>query len=293
MDQVQRVIRPCPSAKKCVCRTLTWIRATLLLQLHAPRHRRIDMRDSAERLRGLLVSTALLMSAAAVGAENPAGPDDTAAVKPIVDARLRYEGVDQEGFANEAEAVTMRARLGFERRKAWETSLLAEGEFVWPLVDRYDSTVNGNTTYPVVADPESYEFNRLQLTNTSLPMTTMTLGRQRIILDDHRFVGNVGWRQNEQTFDSLRLVNKSIENLTIDVAYVDQVNRVFGKESPEGRYEGDSILANVAYQWSIGKLTAYGYRLQFDPIAGVPAAAGDSSMTYGLRFAGERPARAV
>ena len=62
-------------------------------------------------------------------------------------------------------------------------------------------------TYPVVPDPESYEVNRFQLTNTSLPGTTLTLGRQRIVLDDQRFVGNVGWRQNEQTFDAFRIVN--------------------------------------------------------------------------------------
>ncbi len=76
--------------------------------------------------------------------------------------------------------------------------------------------------------------NRLQLTNTSLPDTTLTLGRQRINLDDQRFVGNVGWRQNEQTYDGFRVVNKSIPNLTVDVTYFDQVNRVFGKESPVG-----------------------------------------------------------
>ena len=59
------------------------------------------------------------------------------------------------------------------------------------------------TSYPVVADPENYDLNRLQLTNSSLPGTVITLGRQRILLDDQRFVGNVGWRQNEQTFDAL------------------------------------------------------------------------------------------
>jgi len=213
--------------------------------------------------------------------------------KPIIDTRLRFEDVDQDPMTNQAEALTLRARLGFETGKAWETSLLAEGEFVWPLDDSYNSTTNGNTTYPVVADPESYEFNRLQLTNTSLPQTTLVLGRQRIALDDHRFVGNVGWRQNEQTFDALRIVNKSVSNLIIDVTYLDQVNRVFGRDSPQGRYEGDSFLGNVSYQFPIGKLTGFGYWLQFDPIAGVPAAVRDSSETFGLRFAGERPLRKI
>ena len=211
------------------------------------------------------------------------------ATKLIFDTRMRYEAVEQDPLAEDAEALTLRARLGFETGKAWDTSLLVEGDLIWPLISDYNSTTNGNTAFPVVADPESYEINRLQFTNASIPMTTVTLGRQRIILDDHRFVGNVGWRQNEQTFDSLRVVNRSIKNVAVDIAYVSQVNRIFGKESPQGRYEGDSVLANLSYQLPVGKLTGFGYFLEFDPLAGVPAAVRDSSETYGVRFAGERP----
>jgi len=36
------------------------------------------------------------------------------ATKPIFDARLRTEDVDQEGIANDANAITLRAHLGFE-----------------------------------------------------------------------------------------------------------------------------------------------------------------------------------
>ena len=86
-----------------------------------------------------------------------------------------------------------------------EHALLIEGEAVVPIQDKYrpDPTSTDHSIYPVVADPEAYEFNRFQLTNTSLPGTTLTLGRQRIGLDDQRFVGGVAWRQNEQTFDAL------------------------------------------------------------------------------------------
>lgn len=212
-----------------------------------------------------------------------------AATKPLIDLRMRYENVDQDPMAEEADALTFRARLGFETGKLWQTSLLAEGEFLTPINTDYNSTTNGKTQYPIVPDRESYEVNRLQLTNASLPATTVTLGRQRILLDDQRFVGNVGWRQNEQTFDALRIVNKSIANLTFDASYVEQVNRIFGKESPQGRYEGDTVLANVSYQWPIGKLTGFGYLLDFEAIPGVPAAVRDASKTYGLRFAGEKP----
>lgn len=214
--------------------------------------------------------------------------------KPIFDTRLRYEDVDQTPMAEEADAETLRVRLGFETGKAWNTSLLAEGEVLTHLSGDYraDTARTHNASYPVIPDPESEEINRLQLVNTSLPGTTVTLGRQRINLDDQRFVGNVGWRQNEQTFDALRIVNKPLSTLTLDLTYLNQVNRIFGRESPQGRYHGDGVLANAAYNFSFGKLTGFGYWLDFDPITTLPAALNPtrmSSETFGMRFAGERP----
>lgn len=208
----------------------------------------------------------------------------------IADARLRSEVVEQQPLGEDASALTLRARLGFETGKAWGTALLVEGDGVVPLVEDYNSTINGKTTYPVVADPEGYEFNRLQLTNTSIVDTTITLGRQRIVLDDHRFVGNVGWRQNEQTFDGLRMVNKHIANTTIDLSYINQVNRIWGPKGlpggNDGRLEGDIVLANLSYQFGFGKLTGFGYLLEFDPSTGPLT---ENSETFGLRLTGEKP----
>jgi hypothetical protein len=210
--------------------------------------------------------------------------------KPLLDLRLRYEMVDQEPFVEDADAATLRGRIGFETGKAWATALLVEGDFVTAIEDNYNSTINGKTTYPVVPDPESYEINRLQLTNTSIIDTTITLGRQRIVLDDHRFVGNVGWRQNEQTFDALRLVNRHIPNTTIDVSYVGQVNRIFGPHglpgNNDGRFTGDTFLANVAYQFPLGKLTGFGYLIEFEEL---PNPVRDTTQTFGARFQGEKP----
>src|SRR5688572_2075432 len=141
---------------------------------------------------------------------------------PIVEFRLRSERIEQEGMAEQAQAVTLRGRLGFETQEVHASSLLVEAELLWPLDTRYDSTVNGNTRYPVVVDPETHELNRLQLLNESIPGTRVVIGRQRITLDDHRFVGNVGWRQNEQTFDALRITNRSVPHLTVDVTYLEQ-----------------------------------------------------------------------
>ena len=236
-----------------------------------------------------LISAAVLAALASAGVQAEGFPVLGAVKesKPIIDLRLRSESVEQDGMTKDADALTLRARLGFETGKAWDTSFLAEGDLIWPWESRYNSTVNGKTAYPVVADAETYELNRIQLTNTSIADTTITLGRQRINLDDQRFVGNVGWRQNEQTYDGVRFVNKTVKNLTVDVTYLDQVNRVFGKDSPVGRYHGDNYLANVAYQLPIGKLTGFAYLTDFDE------APRDSAQTLGARFTGEKPVQKV
>lgn len=225
--------------------------------------------------------------------------DSFKAWKPLIDARMRAEFVDQTPFAEDADAVTLRLRAGFESGKTWNTTLLAEGDFVTPLGGDYrpDAAIPTHTAFPVVTDPESYEVNRLQLTNTSLSGTTLTLGRQRILLDDQRFVGNVGWRQNEQTFDAVRVVNKSLRTLIVDATYLNQVNRVFGPDSPQGRWHGDGWLGNVAWQLPIAKLTAFAYVLDFEPLTSFPglsaaqAAALNpervSTATYGARLSGE------
>ncbi len=207
--------------------------------------------------------------------------------RPIVDLRLRAEEVSQEGLARDASAITLRGRIGFETGKLRNTSLLAETELLWPLTTDYNSTTNGKTSFPVVADPQTRELNRLQLTNTSLPATTLIVGRQRINLDDQRFIGAVGWRQNEQTFDALRIVNTALKKVTVDLTYLDQVNRVFGKDSAAGRYTGHNYLANLLAPTPLGKLTAFAYRLD------LKQAPTDSSQTLGARLTDQRTAGSI
>ena len=147
-----------------------------------------------------------------------------------------------------------------------------------------------------MADPENYVLNRLQLENTSLPGTTVTIGRQRIVLDDQRFVGNSGWRQNEVTYDAVRLVNTSIRDLTIDLTHLDKVHRVYGVDSPQGTYTGGSTLVNLRYASPLGRLTGFAYLIGFDPIAGLTGGLDPrrgSTSTYGARLAGEWPVGAA
>lgn len=205
----------------------------------------------------------------------------------LLDWRLRHEAVEQQGFANDADALTSRVRAGFETAPLGATRLLAEGVWVADLVDDYDSTTNGNTQYPVVADPGGYAaLNRLAITNAALEHTTFTIGRQRIIHDDARFVGNVGWRQNEQTYDAVR-VQYAGAALEAELAYAGRVNRIFGPDSPSGEWSGDIVMARVAYALGPGRLSGFHYGVDVDEAAAV------SSRTTGLRYAGSAPAGGV
>lgn len=200
----------------------------------------------------------------------------------IVDARLRYEFVDQAGFANEADALTLRTRLGYET-PAWNGfKALVEGENVTALSDRYNSTTNGQTTYPTVLDPETTELNRAQVSWTGA-RANVVVGRQRIVLGNARFVGNVGFRQNEQTFDAVKATFKVNPTTSVSWIYVDRVRRILGDDSPQGEWDSDSHLVQLETKTPVGQLTAYGYLLDFE------TAPLQSSATWGARLTGSRP----
>ena len=139
----------------------------------------------------------------------------------------------------------MRSRIGYQSGDFKGFKALVEFENIANIGDdRFNSTTNGKVFLPVVADPKTAEVYRAQLSYKAGD-TNITVGRQRIILDTARFVGNVGFRQNEQTFDAVQLVNTSIDGLKASYIYINKVHRIFGDNHPAGNFTGDTHLANV------------------------------------------------
>jgi len=203
--------------------------------------------------------------------------------QPLVDIRLRFEAVDQVGLPNNANATTLRARLGYETGSFEGFSLLVEGDFIIGLgAEDYNDTVNGRTAFPVVADPEDNQLNRAQIMYTGISDTTFIVGRQRMIMDNARFVGNVGWRQNEQTFDAAVVMTTFIPDTTLIYGYVDKIHRIFGRDHPAGRLDTSTHLMNAKYS-GIEGLTVTGYSYLLD----VDAAPTASTATYGVRVTGK------
>ncbi|MBO9519857.1 MAG: hypothetical protein J7493_17495 [Porphyrobacter sp.] len=194
---------------------------------------------------------------------------------PILAARLRYEMVDQANLPDSADALTFRARAGLEM-KAEGFSILAEGEGTLALADDYNDTIPGNgiEPFPTIADPENIELNRLQVGYLK-DGNGVTLGRQRIILDNARFVGNVGWRQNEQTYDAVRGLAK-LGPVSLDATWSVSQHTVFGEDSPNSHYNGDFVFLNGGIDLPVVDIKAFAYLLDYDTRLAF------SSQTYGV-----------
>ena len=119
--------------------------------------------------------------------------------------RMRYEGVDQDNALIDADALTLRSTLKYDSGIYNGFSAVLEMEDVRSMFGKDEYTVGPSGfnpgIYSVVADPDTTELNQgfLQYANGSF---TAKLGRQVINLDNQRFVGAVGWRQDWQTFDA-------------------------------------------------------------------------------------------
>ena len=205
--------------------------------------------------------------------------------KPSADIRARYESVNPDNALRTADAITVRLRLGYQTGEVAGLGAFVEAEHVTALGGAtYNSTVNGKTAYAVVADPAATEINQAYLGYSGLPGTSMKYGRQRLTLDNHRFIGNVGWRQNEQTFDGFTLVNRSLPDTTLTAAYLHNVNRVFSDRSAAGNFKTEAPILNVNYKGlRAGEVVGYGYLLKF------PNLPASSTQTWGLRFNGQAP----
>jgi len=231
---------------------------------------------------------AFALAATGLAASGAQAQDIT--LKPLVDARLRYEHVDQDGVADSADAVTLRIRSGVQASTG-PFSALVEAEGNIPFTTRYNDGFNGRAL-PTVPDPGNIELNRAQLSYAAKGLK-LTAGRQVLDFADQRFVGPAAWRQNEQTFDAVRMQYSGLgglKGLTVDAAYswsVRTVNGIQGTPTRPQSVGGDNYFGIIGYATPIGTLSGFAYLVDQDSAA--LSGFRLSSQTYGVRFAGSLP----
>ena len=203
--------------------------------------------------------------------------------KVSVNARLRYEHIDQP--TTTADALTVRTRLGYKTASYMGFQSFIEAENTTELVDQFrpgpGETTNSNKS--VVADPEVTDVSQAWLGYT-YEKTGLTGGRQKVVLDNSRWVGDVGWRQSGQSFDSVFVKDNTVKDLTLTYGYVWNIKRWFADTVTNPDFLSNSHILNASYKVSkYGTLSAYGYLLDFEN------SAANSSATYGASFVGAAP----
>lgn len=203
--------------------------------------------------------------------------------------RARYEHVDHSQLPDDSNAGTIRTRMGFTTAPLYGFQGMLEAENILPIDDDgYNATGSNNQpTRPVIADVETTEVNQAWLSFNYTNQVTLKVGRQRFTLDNHRFVGDVGWRQNMQTFDAVTANWTPLNHLSLTYGYLWEIHRVFGDVSnlPAANtdFDSDSHLIHLTHAgWKPGKFTGYAHLLDLENAAGFA----HSCATYGLSFAG-------
>ena len=209
--------------------------------------------------------------------------------KPILDVVFRWEYAKQDAQQN-SNAATARTRLGYQTGEFRGLSGLAEMvNTVSPKPSGYyDGVENNEGPQTIVADPERTDVNRawLQFAKKEWAGLVAKGGRERYNLDDERWIGSVGWRQNEQTFDAAHVqTTLGVDKLLVQYMYSWEVNRIFADKGPANRrdFNPRSHFLNASYNLSPA-FNAVGFVYLVDPDENVFLPFG--SQTYGVRFAG-------
>ncbi len=235
----------------------------------------------------LALLSAVLLSSSVTAVADEGGDFKTALTsgKAGISVRARYEHVDQDSFVENADALTARLRLNYLTGIWNSLSAFTEFDYVFHIVDDFNSG-GGNspnkTQYPAIVDPKGADLNQFYLDYAIDENSSVRLGRQRILLDNQRFVGGVGWRQNEQTYDGLTVSSKALPKTALSYSYITNVRRIFGDDVPSGSNDVDVHLLNAKFaineSWS---LSPYFYFIDNDDVATF------STSTLGARIVGK------
>lgn len=235
----------------------------------------------------LIISTSMLTSLSANADEFEDFSNALKSGTPYLDVRYRYEFVDQENFTRDAKASTVRSRLGYKTGEYRNFSGVLEFENVSSIgAEHYNDggATASNANYPTVADPVETELNQAYLVFSAIPDTKIKFGRHTLNRGNQRFIGSVGWRQNDQNHDGVTITNTSIPGTELFYGYTYNVNRIFGSDDAVGDFNTKLHMADATYKgFNFVNLMAYGYWLDVETPTSQIA---NGNATYGINASG-------
>ena len=197
-------------------------------------------------------------------------------INPYLEIRPRYEHVeDKNNNLKSADALTVRTVLGLRAKKIFIENLKGciEATDVSGILRNYSPE---SSKYDLVPDPDNTRITQAYLTYT-INKTTFIVGRKFITIDDHRFIGNVGWRQMPQSFGVLAIADKTLPNTDILVAAIYERLGILDKLNTKWHLDKAPLIFDINYQpvkWL--KIKPFAYLIT------------DVHNTYGLKLSGTR-----
>lgn len=185
--------------------------------------------------------------------------------------RPRFEYVDEgaQGLAKDKEKshTTMRTRLNVKATIDDDTSAFLQIQDVRTWGGENPTTAPPSATQTGTSvDANGLDVHQAYVTlNNPLDLNaTLKVGRQEMIFDEHRLIGNIGWIQQAQSFDALR-ADFGLGSLNL-TAFVSQV--VANDSHPTlgatiaGGADFESYLSGIRATYSLGgkdRITPYYY----------------------------------
>lgn len=224
------------------------------------------------------VAACVLAATTATSMSVSAAAEDT-----TVDVSFRYRIETVDMGALDAVASTLRTRATIKTNWTSRIETVIELDDVSTIgLDGYNAGAGNSpgSKDAVVADPVGTEVNQSFIRYNG-DKYKLAFGRQRVLLGNQRFVGGVGWRQNEQTYDSFTWKAKFTDKLDFNLAYVFNVNRIFGEAVDAGDHKHNTLLADMNYKLGSGKLSGYFFSIDNETAPGL------SNDTIGIRYSGK------
>jgi hypothetical protein len=195
---------------------------------------------------------------------------------PSLEILLGYEFADDKNNTGDpAHAVLSRTRLNYQTLDYKGFAAFLQAQYVGPINDHFAPESAG---YDTVNDPENFRFHQAYLDYRGYD-SHVRAGSQEILLDNQRFIGNVGWRFNAQSFNAASIANHSISNLTLYYGYADSINTISGTRDGNRQYH----LINGEYKLSENNQASGFAYLQRNDNAPSP----EKLDTYGVRTWGK------
>ena len=199
--------------------------------------------------------------------------------------KTRYEDVNEERGGGDigAQATTARIRVAYETERYHFFSGLVEytGNIALAGDDNYFDGSNGEFDDALIADPELSFLSRYWL-GYDVSNTLVKYGRQRVTLDNGRFLGADEFRQASSSVRGVTLRNQTLNFLTLRAGNLNHFNSPLYKDVPGSSEEIDYRYFNAEYSGIIhSHLSFYSYQ------SGSPTKATLwDTQTDGVRFSG-------